>query len=324
MRSRKIFIITFLVLGNLFLSSLGFAQSKQKIIVDCDLGGDIDDAFALSLILSSPELDVLGIVMAHGQTSKRAQIACKILYLTGMQKIPVIVGRSTPTVVGKDTGTAIYNDQYYWAEGFSKLKPSNKPASDFIIEQLRLYPNQVVLITLAPLSNIADVIRKDPDALKFAKHIYSMFGSYYMGYDGNLKPDAEWNVYADISSAKLFISSGLSVTFAGLDITTTVRLDKEYIYRLVQRNSPLTNSLCSLYALWGTEKATLFDAVAVGMLIWPDLFTTVSAKIEVTNDGYTIINRNGNNDYQIGMSIKKDEFIKRLIQRLLWQNLGEN
>src|SRR5665647_2130556 len=58
------------------------SQPRQKIIFDCDLGGDIDDAFALGLILSSPEFEVLGIVMDHGLTNKRAQIACRMLYLS--------------------------------------------------------------------------------------------------------------------------------------------------------------------------------------------------------------------------------------------------
>ena len=81
---------------------LAAAPSKQKIILDCDLGGDIDDAFAIALVLTSPEFEVLGITLDHGLTEKRAQVACKLLYQIGMEQIPVAVGRQTPNVVGKD------------------------------------------------------------------------------------------------------------------------------------------------------------------------------------------------------------------------------
>ena len=76
------------------------SQTRQKIIFDCDLGGDIDDAFALGLILSSPEFDVLGIVLDHGLTDKRAQVAGKMLYLTNREDIPVVVGRKTTRLSG--------------------------------------------------------------------------------------------------------------------------------------------------------------------------------------------------------------------------------
>ncbi|HBQ83304.1 MAG TPA: nucleoside hydrolase, partial [Bacteroidales bacterium] len=156
-------------------------QPKQKIIFDCDLGSDIDDAFALGLILASPEFEVLGIVMDHGLTDKRAQVAGKMLYMTDREDIPIVVGRKTTQVVGSDQ-PAEYSSQYYWAEGFNKVRPVTKSATEFIIENLKKYPDEVILITVGPVTNIGDVIRKDPEAIKLAKHVYSMFGSFYTGY----------------------------------------------------------------------------------------------------------------------------------------------
>lgn len=316
-----------LILSGIALPQGNEPVKRQKVIIDCDLGGDIDDAFALALMLSSPEFEILGLVMEHGQTDKRAQIACKMLYMTHHEEIPVVVGRETPLVVGKDTGKSIYNDQFYWAEGFKSLKPIGKSAPDFIIETLKKYPHEVILFTLAPLSNIADVIRNDPEALRLAKHIYSMLGSYYMGYDGGPKTDAEWNVYADIQSAKIYMQKapgkdGSNLTFAGLDITTTVRLPKEYMTKLLMRQSPLTNALTGLYSLWGDGNPTLFDAVTVAMVIWPDLFTTRPVSVSVTDQGYTVINEGKAPNCSIGVSIIRDEFIKRMIDRLLRQDLG--
>lgn len=315
-------ILTSLCFLIVTMSSSLIAEKKQKIILDCDLGGDIDDAFAFALVLASPEFEVLGITLDHGLTHKRAQVACRMLYEIGLEHIPVAVGRQTPGVVGKDKKLASYSSQFHWAEGFSKVKPIKKPATDFIIEMLRKYPNEVILFTVGPVPNIADVIKKDPDALKLAKRIYSMFGSFYLGYGSDPVPDAEWNVRADVESAKLLAASGAPITYAGLDITTFVKLKAENRLKLLMRQSPLTNSLCALYSLWGAETPTLFDVVAVGMVLWPDLFKTRPANVKVIDGGFTVIDENKEPNCEIGMSIKTEEFLKRVMQRYLRQNLG--
>jgi inosine-uridine nucleoside N-ribohydrolase len=295
-----------------------FAQGKQKIIFDCDLGGDIDDAFALALILASPEFEVLGFVMDQGDTPKRAQVACKMLYETGMQDIPVVVGRKTNNY---------FTSQFHWAEGFETVKPLNKNAADFIIENLRKYPDEVILFTVGPVPNIKDVLEKDPGALKLAKHVYSMFGSFYMGYDTGPIPSAEWNVRGDEEAARMLVTSGADITYAGLDITTYVKLNELYRDKLLRRQSPLTNALSGLYTLWRYESyahpdPVLHDVVAVGMFLWPELYTTRPAHVKVIEGGYTVIDESKEPNCRIGMSIQKEEFLSRVMERLLTQNLG--
>lgn len=302
------------------------SQPRQKIIFDCDLGGDIDDAFALGLILSSPEFEVLGIVMDHGLTNKRAQIACRMLYLTNREDIPVVVGRKTTQVVGTDI-PADYSGQYYWAEGFNKVKPIAKSASEFIIENLRKYPGEVILITVGPVTNIGDVIRKDPEALKLAKHVYSMFGSFYLGYgtveNPNLVISQEWNVRGDSEASKLLVGSGAPITYCGLDVTTKVWFDKDLQFKLLMRQSPLTDAICGLTVLWGGDKPCLHDAVAVGMILWPDLFTTRPAFVKISGEAYTVIDDNKEPNCEIAMTVNTGEFLKRLMNRYLTQNLGD-
>ena len=295
-----------------------FSQQKQKIIFDCDLGGDIDDAFAVGLILASPEFEVLGFVMDQGYTPKRAEVACKLLYETGMEHIPVVVGRKT---------NEYFTSQFHWAEGFDKIQPIKKNAVDFIIENLYKYPDEVILFTVGPVPNMMDVIKKDPEALKKAKHIYSMFGSFYMGYDTGPIISAEWNVRGDEEAAKMFSTSGAKITFAGLDVTTYVNLNENYRDKLLRRQSPLTNALSGLYTLWRYESyaqpdPVLHDVVAVGMFLWPELYTTRPAHVKVIDGGYTIIDESKTPNCKIGMSIKKEEFLNRVMQRLLTQNLG--
>jgi purine nucleosidase len=319
--------VVILMLLTVVMSLIPAAGQKQKIVFDCDLAGDIDDAFALALILSSPEFEVLGVVMDHGDTLGRARVACRMLYETGREDIPVVVGRHTPMIVGRDSQLAGKSQQFAWGEGFEKIRPSTENAADFVIRSLRAYPNEVILFTVGPVPNIQDVILKDPGALRLAQRVIAMFGSFYMGYGGSPRPDAEWNVRADVKSAQMLASSGANITYAGLDITTLVRLNGEERTRLLMRQSPLTDALCGLYTLWRYEgysrpDPTLFDPVAVGMALWPELFTTRKAHVRVTDDGYTVIDETKAPNCEVGLSIDREEFIKRIMDRYLKQNLG--
>ena len=217
----------------------------------------------------------------------------KLLYEVGREDIPVIVGTPTPTIVGVDKDIAGRSNQFYWSEGFDKIKPSNVNAADFIISNLKKYPNEVIVFTVGPVCNIKEVMKKDKDVLKLAKQIVSMFGSFYMGYNGGSVPDAEWNVRADIEASKMFAASGANIVYAGLDVTTFVKLNEANRNRLLMRQSPLTNALCGLYSLWLFENdelnpdPTLYDAVAVGYVLCPELFTSRKSNIHVDDSGQT-------------------------------------
>lgn len=315
-----------ILLGILCFSNLLTAADKQKIIFDCDLAGDVDDAYAVALVLASPEFEVLGLVMDHGHTPGRARVACRLLWETGRTDIPVVVGRHTPGVVGQDKDPAGPSHQFAWAEGFDQIKPSEENAADFIIRNLRKYPGEVILFTVGPVPNMQDVIKKDPGALKLAQKVVSMFGSFSMGYGGGPIPDAEWNVRADVQSSQMFVNSGADLVFAGLDITTLVKLNEDNRMRLLLRQSPLTDALSGLYTLWRYEgyaqpDPTLFDVVAVGMVLWPDLFSTRKAHVRVTDEGYTVLDESKPPNCEIGMTINKKAFIERIMERYLKQNL---
>ncbi|MDZ7724974.1 MAG: nucleoside hydrolase [candidate division KSB1 bacterium] len=307
--------VILLVLGLSSIQVMG--AEKQKIIFDCDLGGDVDDAYAVALVLSSPEFEVLGLVMDNGNTPARGRVACRLLYETGMTHIPVVLGRQTDDS---------RSHQFDWADGFDKIKPIKQSGSDFIIEQLNQYPGEIILFTVGPVTNIKDIIDKDPQALKKVKHIYSMFGSFYVGYGDSPIPTNEWNVRADVEASNAFVSSGAPVTYAGLDITH-IKLTESYRERLNLRESPLTNAVDALYTLWRYEDyaqpdPTLFDVAPVAMVLWPELFQTRPAYVDVVGEGYTVVVEGRDPNCEIGMSVNKDELLKRVTKRLLKQNLN--
>ncbi len=309
----------------LILSIPSFAQ-KQKVIFDCDLGGDIDDAFALALLLTSQEeLDILGITLDHGNTPGRAEMACKILYETGLDHIPVFVGDHTPTVVGEGTELEGYSTQMIWSKGFDKLLPQKEHAADFIIRMLNKYPDEVILFTVGPVDNIASILDKDPNVLKKAKEVVSMFGSIDVGYGGG-EPVSEWNVRGSIAAGKRLMQSGANITLAPLDITDHVIFKDDYLTAIGMRNTPLTEAVSSLYALWYRHAdwavaAKMFDGVAIGMVLWPELFTTKEAHVYVDDQGFTRVDENKPPNCTIGTTIKDKEFLDRMARRILHQDL---
>jgi len=298
------------------------AQQKQKVIFDCDLGDDIDDAYALSLLLTMQDrYEILGITTCYGRTEDRARLAQKLLFETGHSYIPVYVGRNTST---QNERSNWFAEQFYYAKGYQSFPKINPSASEFIQASLHKYPGEIVIFSVGPVTNFGDIIDKDPEVLKKAKAIYAMFGSFSMGYTAKPPIDAEWNVVVDIPSAKKFVKSGARIIYAGLDVTAMVKLDRSNRDRILYRQSPMTNALSALYTLWGNETPTLFDPVAIGMEAYPSLFQTEKVHIEVDDKGFTRIIVGQTPNAEIGTSIDTKAFIDILMKKYLYQNFTQN
>jgi purine nucleosidase len=110
----------------------GTGHAPEKIIIDTDIGDDVDDAFALALAVKSPELQVLGLTTTFGDTEARARIADRFLGEVGRGDIPVLAGRATAT---KNPMS-----QRKYGEGGHFAKASHGDAVDFLLEQIRKYP----------------------------------------------------------------------------------------------------------------------------------------------------------------------------------------
>lgn len=290
------------------------AQQRQKVIFDCDLGDDIDDAYALGYLLTLQDrYEILGITTCYGRTDDRAILAQKFLAVTGETQIPVYVGKNTSS---SSVRANWYADQFYWAKG-SPLTKKPQGATDFIRSQLKKYPGEVIIFSVGPVTNLAPLGAE----LQKAKAIYAMFGSFKIGYDGSTKINSEWNVLCDIPAAKSFVQSGANIIYAGLDVTAMVKLSAENRLKLLMRQSPLTSAMQGLYVLWGQETPTLFDPVAIGMEANPELFTTEKVHVFVDDQGFTRLDSSKPANATIGTSIKHTEFIQKLMHQYVYQNL---
>jgi len=263
------------------------APATQRVIIDTDIGDDVDDAFALALALSDPHLQIVGITTAWGDTDLRARLVERLLKQTGRAGIPIAAGPKTAA------GTTF--TQAAWAEAFPEPPKGWPPAVDFILDEVRRSPGQITLISLAPLSNVGALLQKDPATFRKLKRVVMMGGSIRQGY-GDLGylpdhgPDAEYNIKMDIPAAKALFASGVPIEVMPLD-STQLKLDEVQRAILFSQKFPTTEALDALYRQWasypGNLTPTLYDAMAVAVVMEPALCPLTPMRLRVDDAGFT-------------------------------------
>src|SRR6266436_6166875 len=259
------------------------ATLPEKVIIDTDIGDDIDDAFAVAVALRSPELQILGITTTFGDTETRAKLLDRFLAEVGRPEIPVAAGASSPP---KSNFT-----QRRYAEADRFAKPSHPDAVAFLLDQIRRNPGQITLIAIGPLMNIGAAIDQDPATFRKLKRIIMMGGSIHRGY-GDLgfgppaPPQPEWNILNDIPSAQKLFGAGVPLFVMPLD-ATQLKLDEVKRAFLFTQGTPLTDALTLLYHQWGQETPTLFDPMTIAFLVNPSLCPVQPMHIRVDEKGFT-------------------------------------
>ncbi len=270
-------------IGLLFLSVWPFIlhavpPKKVPILLDTDIGTDIDDAFALALIARSPELELLGVTTVSGDTHARARLAAKLLWEAGLRRVPVVAG---------EPGRPLPIEQTRWAENFRspQLRPGS--AVNFLDATLRRLPGMITIVAIGPLTNIAALLQKDPPIAKKISRIVMMGGSIHHGYGDDPTPVAEYNIAADPAAAQKVFSSGVHIVMVPLDVTAMLHLHATDRNRVFTHLTPVTDALAILYNLWNQRTPTLFDPMAVAMVIDPSLCQTKPLNVEVDANGFT-------------------------------------
>jgi inosine-uridine nucleoside N-ribohydrolase len=263
-------------------SSALTGNGRSKVILDTDIGDDIDDAFALSLALHSPEIELVGITTAWGDTNLRARLVQRLLTETGHANIPIAEGIVTQSTIPFS--------QARWAQQEPAPK-QHVDAVDFLLRQIRANPGQITLVAIAPLTNIGAAIDRDPATFKKLKRVVLMGGSVRRGYDGPsgavvAAPSAEYNIRSDVASAQKLFASGVVVFMMPLD-STQLKLDEVKRARIFTNGTPTTDALTLLYHQWGQPTPTLFDVMPVAYVVAPKLCHVTPLHITVDESGYT-------------------------------------
>lgn len=287
---------------------------RMKVLLDTDIGTDIDDAWALGLLLVAPEVELVGVTISDGDTTARAKVAAKLLHVSGKRTIPVAVGRAT-----KPPDSVDY--QFTWAEDFTTVKPVDTPAADFIVETLRKNPGEITLVAVGPLPNIADALRKEPNLGRLARRVVLMSGS--IGANAwSAVPFAEWNVVRATEDAQLVYGAGMPLTIVPLDSTSYVRLETSERQRLEKHPAPLTRALEALYRLWlgsPEQRMTLHDQMAIGEILRPGQFfgRCSPMPIRVDEKGYTRVDADRGKPVSVCLEPKREAFMKFYVEGLL-------
>jgi purine nucleosidase len=289
------------------------AATPEKIIIDTDIGDDIDDAFAVALALRSPELQILGISTTFGDTETRAKLLDRLLGEVGRSDIPVAVG--TPT-------TNINFTQKRYAEGGHFARASHPRAIDFILDEIRRHPGEITLVAIGPLVNVGALIDKDAQTFRKLRRVVLMGGSVERGYGdlGYVKPhgpDAEWNIKNDIPAAQKLFASGVPIFMMPLD-STQLKLDEVKRAAIFQAGTPMTDALTLLYHEWGQETPTLFDPMTLAFILDPQLCPVRPMHIVVDEKGFTRAEA-GTPNAQVCMNSNPDAFFHFYIPRVIGQ-----
>jgi inosine-uridine nucleoside N-ribohydrolase len=297
-------------------------RNRIPVILDTDIGGDIDDTWALAMMLKCPELDVKLVVSDTGDTTYRSKIIAKMLEIAKRTDVPVGVGRRF-----RDDGEF---PQAPWVEGYRLSDYPGTVHEDgvgAIIDTIMNASEPITLICIGPVPNIGEALDREPRIVDKARFV-GMHGSVYKGYDGTENISAECNVVNHTAACQKVFTASWDITITPLDTCGLVVLEGEK-YQAVQRcPDPLIQAIMENYRIWlsadlswrgdsgiatrdrvakaDTKSTTLFDTVAVYLAFSKEFLEMEDLGIRVSDDGYTL----------------RDENAKRVHVAKNWRNLG--
>lgn len=285
------------------------ARLKIPVLLDTDIGTALDDAFALALVLASPELELRGVTTVHGDAYTRALVVCRMLEAAGRGQIPVASGCSRQERPDSRDQLA------YGLQPSFRKRPLPQPAVDFLYSELKVHPGELTLLAIGPLTNIAALLRTHPACKPWIKRIVLMGGSIRVGYNGKPPAEAEWNIHTDIPAAQAVFGSGVPLVVAPLDAATDLKLEKPLRDRLFSAAEPLTGQLRALYDLGDGSTPTLFDTAAVGLCFEERFCTMEDLRLEVDAHGITRVVQ-GKSTARVATAIRSTEFLKWFLDRV--------
>ena len=319
----------------------------QRILIDTDPG--LDDAIAILLALNSPELQVEAITTVSGNVHVElaTQNVLTILGLLDLHKFPIIAkGSAAPLVKPLETATYVHGEdglgntgQLRNTDGSLRYAPadteiSSRPGVDTVLEMAACYPDELVIVALGPLTNIAHAFRKDSARMRRVRRIVVMGGAFEVY--GNVTTTAEFNIFVDPHAAQEVFQSKVPIDIVPLDATQQVALTGERLHaEIAGRDDKVslflkesTKACMEFYREHrGFHGFYIHDALPIGMLTHPGYFQNVATYVQVETEsnltnGMTVADlRDGHSVEQPNAAVCKHvssaAFLAHLFTRLL-------
>jgi inosine-uridine nucleoside N-ribohydrolase len=265
------------------------------VVIDTDIGDDIDDTWALALALRSPELDVRLVVTDFGNTGERAKLAARVLELAGRADVPIGVGIQE----NDDPGP-----QAEWVRDYDLARYPGRVLKDGVqalVDTVMASKEPVTVIATGPPPTLAKALEREP-RLAAKLRLCGMYGSIHRGY-GKPAPEPEWNVKARVGASRAVLGAAWrEAIVTPLDTCGRVHLAGERYARVRASSDPLLRGLFEAFGIWcrnrewcardpgfvAEKSSTLFDTVAVYLAISSELVQTETLGVRVTNEGMTL------------------------------------
>ena len=253
----------------------------MKVILDTDPG--IDDALAFILLRAMPEVCLQAITTTHGNTTvqKCTDNALKLVELLGMQDIPVAEGAHEPLVKALSVAEETHGDTGlgHAVLPSAKIKAVDSNAANLIIDLVNANPNEITILCIGPVTNIALALLKEPGLRKKIKNVVSMAGTIH--YPGNATPSSEYNVFCDPEAFDILLRSGIDLTIVPLDVTYKCLFTKSHVEKLAGAKEDIRNFIDRSTAFYmefhaeyqGIEGCAINDPLAAAILVKPELVT---------------------------------------------------
>jgi inosine-uridine nucleoside N-ribohydrolase len=301
------------------------------IILDCDPGHD--DAAALLLALASNEVELLGVTTVAGNQTlaKTTANAIRVLDCAGRPDVPVAAGASRPLVRELHVADRVHGES--GLDGAELPDPTRTPdpahAVDWTAAQLAASSSPVTLVAVGPLTNIALLLARHPEAESRVERIVIMGGA--IG-EGNVTPSAEFNIWADPEAAHRVFASGIDLTMVGLDVTHRALITSAHLERLAGAG-PVGQLVADLYgfflprhhARYGWHGAPAHDALAMAHVIDGSLLTIRDCGVIVDTGselsrGRTHVDTRGEMGWtplhHVAVDVDAGRFLELLVQRI--------
>jgi len=308
------------------------ADKRIPVILDTDIGGDIDDTWALGFLLKCPELDLKLVTTVSSYPRYPAKIACKFLQTVGRADVPVGLGVASGELTDADIASFASNlNQSKWVEGYTLSEYPGELVEDGVGRLIDVVMNSnetVTIVAIGPAQNVAEALAREPRIAQKARFV-GMHGSVRVGYahtEGR-KPCPECNVVSNPAALDKVFKAPWPITITPLDTCGYVVLEGELFQRVRKSDKSIPKAIMENYTAWLGENtaqmtvegksSTLFDTVAVYLAFAEDFCTMEDMRLRVTDDGMTVIDETQPNKLHVAASWKdKQAFYELLVSRL--------
>lgn len=291
----------------------------KPIILDTDVGTDVDDAFAIAMAVRSPELDLKGVTTVYGDVELRARMACKLLAQLGRGDIPVAAGCDQPRTPDREVYWGGWEGVGFLNEEDDELAFDPRHAVDLMRDILDKTAQKVTLVAIGPLTNIAELIIRHPEVTRKIEEIICMAGT--------IRPDdEEWNVQCDVEAAKILFESGLPIKLGTRGIVNQPVLTQSHRAQLLQAEDVAVQALVAMFDEFLSHKtrdySPMYDVVTLSMAYTDRFIQTQEMGISVRMENGVLfldVNDDLEPNMAISVSVKPELFVNAMVERLLGQ-----